>query len=114
MLLRRASGRPLHCRLTRFYSDKSFLEASPSAIVFVQDPDNPPVSRGEALRSLYGLTPSEAQLADLMLAGETVGTAAEKRRITNESARTQLKIILRKTGTNRQAELIRLMLNIPV
>jgi DNA-binding CsgD family transcriptional regulator len=113
MLLHRPLGRPLHCKLTPFYSDKPFWEASPSAIVFVHDPDRPPASRGEVLLSLYGLTPSEAQLADLLLAGETVATAAEKRRTTEESARTQLKTILRKTGTNRQTELIRLMLSIP-
>ena len=114
MLLHRPVGRPLHCKLTPFYSDKSFFEVSPSAILFVNDPASQPASRGEVLRLLYGLTPSEAQLADLLLAGETVATAAEKRHITEESARTQLKTILRQTGTNRQAELIRLMLNIPV
>jgi DNA-binding CsgD family transcriptional regulator len=113
MLLHRTVGRPLHCKLTPFYSDKAFLEASPSAMVFVHDPDCTPASRGEILRSLYGLTPSEAQLADLLLAGETVATAAEKRGITVESARTQLKTILRKTDTNRQSELIRLMLSMP-
>jgi DNA-binding CsgD family transcriptional regulator len=113
MLLHRTAGRPLHCKLTPFYSDKPFLETSPSAILFVQDPDRAPASRGDVLLSLYGLTPSEAQLADLLLAGETVTTAAEKRHTTEESARTQLKSIFRKTGTNRQTELIRLMLSIP-
>jgi DNA-binding CsgD family transcriptional regulator len=113
MLLHRRAGRPLHCKLTPFYSDRSFLETRPSAILFVSDPDRSPVSRGEALRSLYGLTPSEAELADLLLAGDTVATAAEKRQITEESARTQLKTILRKTDIHRQAELLRLMLNIP-
>jgi DNA-binding CsgD family transcriptional regulator len=113
MLVHRPEGRPLHCRLMPFYSEKSFLGASPSAIMFVHDPDRPAASRGEALRCLYGLTHSEAQLADLLLAGETVAGAAEKRRTTEESARTQLKTILRKTNTNRQTELIRLMLSIP-
>ena len=113
MLLHRSEGRPLHCKLMPFYSETSFLETSPSAIMFVHDPERPPASRGEALRSLYGLTHSEAQLADLLLAGETVAGAAEKRHTTEESARTQLKMILRKTATNRQTELIRLMLSIP-
>jgi DNA-binding CsgD family transcriptional regulator len=113
MLLHRSEGRPLHCKLMPFYSETSFLETSPSAIVFVHDPERPPASRGEALRSLYGLTHSEVQLADLLLAGETVAGAAEKRHTTEESARTQLKMILRKTATNRQTELIRLMLSIP-
>jgi DNA-binding CsgD family transcriptional regulator len=113
MFLHRPVGRPLHCKLTPFYSDNFFLGALPSAILFVHDPDRTPPSRGEVLRSLYGLTPSEVQLADLLMAGETVASAAEKRRTTEESGRTQLKSILRKTGTNRQSELIRLMLNMP-
>jgi DNA-binding CsgD family transcriptional regulator len=113
MLLHRNESRPLHCKVVPFYSEREFMESTPSAIVFVHDPERPPASRGEALRSLYGLTHSEAQLADLLLAGETVAAAAEKRHTTEESARTQLKSILRKTNTNRQTELIRLMLSIP-
>lgn len=114
LLLHRLEGRPLHCRLTPFYSDNSFLEASPCALLLVGDPDRRPSSRSDVLRALYRLTPSEGQLADLLLAGETVSTAAEKRRITEESARTQLKSILHKTDTNRQSDLIRLLLSIPV
>jgi DNA-binding CsgD family transcriptional regulator len=113
MLLHRHNRRPLHCKTTPFHSDKSLLETSPSAIVFICDPDCAPPSRGEVLRSLYGLTPSEAQLADLLLGGETIATAAAKRHMTQESTRTQLKVIFSKTGAKRQSELIRLMLNMP-
>jgi len=114
MLLQRPELRPLGCRIVPFRSDKSLLEVLCCAILFVGDPDQRPSSRSDALRLLYRLTPSEAQLADLLLAGETISNAAEKRQIKRESARTQLKTILHKTGTNRQSELIRLLLSIPV
>ena len=113
MLLHRSAGRALYLKAVPFHSESAFLDSAPSAIVFVQVPETAPASRGEVLRSLYGLSPAEAQLADLLLAGVTIASAAEKRRTTAESARTQLKSILRKTETNRQSELIRLLMHLP-
>jgi DNA-binding CsgD family transcriptional regulator len=114
MLLHRKVGRPLHCKVTPFCSDNNFFGTAPSAIVFIGNPEKAPVARSKALRSLYRLTPAESELADLLLAGETIASAAERRHISEASARTQLKSILHKTGTKRQSELIRLSLNIPV
>ena len=114
MLLRRSAGRPLHCKLTPFSSESAFFAASPSAILFIGDPEAAPISRSTVMRSLYRLTPAESQLADLLLTGDTVASAADRRGITEDSARTQLKSIFHKTDTKRQTDLIRLMLSVPV
>lgn len=62
-----------------------------------------------ALRQLYALTPSEARLAERLMAGDTPERAAEALGVTVATVRTYLASIFRKTETNRQAELVRLL-----
>ena len=83
------------------------------ALVFVTDPAQRPASRADVMQHLYDLTPAECRLADLLLQGMDVREAAERLRITIETARFHLKRVLRKTGARRQAELIRMMLLLP-
>jgi DNA-binding CsgD family transcriptional regulator len=71
------------------------------------------VSRESILCELYGLTPTEARLAALIVKGDELKTAAEAMRITRETARFHLKRVLAKTCTHSQAELIRLILLLP-
>lgn len=61
------------------------------------------------LQRLLGLTPAEAGLATALAAGTTLAAAAERRGIGLETARTQLKSVLGKTGCAGQAELARLL-----
>ena len=81
--------------------------------VFVSDPK---VSSGdpvEVLRTLYGLTPAESRLAIMLLSDRSLDEAAQGLGITVGTARTTLKRIFSKTGTNRQASLVRLLLTGP-
>jgi len=66
----------------------------------------------ERLCILFGLAPAECVLIALLAEGCSVRTAAERLAITHESARTYLKRALHKTGTRRQAELVRLVLSV--
>lgn len=84
------------------------------ALVLVSDPSSLPRPRASLMQQLYGLTPAESRLADLLLEGLEVREAAERLLITLETARFHLKRILAKTGTHRQTELMRLMLSLPV
>lgn len=70
-------------------------------------------SRTGVLRALFQLTPAEARLADLLGSGTSLPEAAEILRVSRETVRTQLKIIFQKTGTSRQAQLVRLILLLP-
>jgi DNA-binding CsgD family transcriptional regulator len=85
----------------------------PGALVFVIDPGIAPKPRAHFMRMLYGLTPTESRLADLVLQGFEVRDAACRLHIALGTARFHLKRILSKTGTRRQGELIRLMLSLP-
>jgi DNA-binding CsgD family transcriptional regulator len=66
------------------------------------------VSR-EALRDLFGLTATEADLAARFAGRESLaGIAADRGRSMN-TVRAQLKAIMAKTDTGRQAELMHLL-----
>lgn len=57
--------------------------------------------------SLFSLTPAEARLAGAIAAGETLADFAGRRGISVGTARIQLKQVLAKTASGRQAELVR-------
>ena len=83
------------------------------ALVFVTDTRKPARSRSFVMQQLYRLTPSEARVADRLLDGLDVHEAADRLGITSDTYRFHLKRIFAKTGTRRQAELMRLMLSLP-
>ena len=87
--------------------------SEPSALVLVSDPSSLPRSRTALMRQLYGLTPAESRVADLLLEGLEVREAAERLCITLETARFHVKRVLVKTGAHRQTELLRIMLSLP-
>lgn len=66
------------------------------------------------LQRLYGPTPSQSRLAGLLARGSSLKDAALRLGITEGSARQYLKIIFRKTGTNRQADLVRRLNAVPM
>jgi DNA-binding CsgD family transcriptional regulator len=78
----------------------------PAAYLFVRDPSqrqDAPIAR---LRSLYGLSGAESRLFRELLNGHQLDFAADRLGITKGTARTVLKTIFRKTGVNRQSDLI--------
>ncbi len=85
----------------------------PLAILYLRDPDRPHETRTQPLKCLYGLTPSQARLADRLATGLTLSEAAGQLGITTASARQYLKVIFQKTGTGSQAQLVRKVLMVP-
>ncbi|MHC2107113.1 helix-turn-helix transcriptional regulator [Methylobacterium sp. CM6246] len=80
----------------------------------VIDPAAAPLPDPGALQELFGFTPAEAALATDILAGHDLAASAARRRITLHTARAHLRRLFEKTGTNRQAELMRLLLLCPL
>ena len=83
----------------------------PVAIVMVRDPDVDRRRREVNLRHRFGLTAAESKMAAEILKGEGRAAAARRSGISNATAKTHLSSIFEKTGTHRQAELIRLLLD---
>ncbi|HUB63690.1 MAG TPA: helix-turn-helix transcriptional regulator [Methylocella sp.] len=84
---------------------------APVAIIMIRDPDVDRRRQEENLRRRFGLTAAEARLAAEVLKGDGRVAAARRHGITPATARTHLSSIFAKTGTHRQAELIRLLLD---
>lgn len=58
------------------------------------------------LRSVFGLTPAEAELASILAMGKPMREAAEMRGVSYETARFHAKAIYSKVGSNNQVELM--------
>ncbi|RJG07571.1 hypothetical protein D3870_17635 [Noviherbaspirillum cavernae] len=84
-----------------------------AALVFVFDPDYAPSLTPDRVRKLFGLTDAEARLAVGLCSGRTLDDIAHERTISPHTLKTQLKSIFAKTGTNRQTELVSLLLASP-
>lgn len=79
------------------------------AVVFIHDPDAHGVT-SMRLRELFGFTPSEAAVAEALAEGRTLDEIALALGIGLGTVRTHLKKTMLKTGTNKQGQLISLLL----
>ncbi len=80
------------------------------AMILLNDPERHPLPSAAVIGRLFELTEGEARLARSLAEGKRLEEAAGDAGITISSARTYLKRIFSKTGTGRQAELVRLIL----
>ena len=87
-----------------------FANREPRAIVFVVDPERSPISPERYLRRLYNLTRAEAAVAAEVLEADGLQAVAGRLGVSLETVRTHLAHVFAKTGTRRQAELVRLLL----
>jgi DNA-binding CsgD family transcriptional regulator len=69
----------------------------------------PEESDEQVLTRLFALSPAQARLTDLLMKGRTVKEIAPALGITEGTARQYLKRVFGKTGTNRQADLVRVV-----
>jgi DNA-binding CsgD family transcriptional regulator len=84
-----------------------------AAVLFVSDPEEQFETAHETLERLYGLTHAEARITVLLSQGKPLAEAAEILGIGTGTARAHLKHVFGKTGTRRQAELVRLVVTGP-
>ena len=79
-----------------------------TAAVFITGPHTRASFDVDALAHAYGLTPAEARVLEQLLAGVTLGEAAEALDISLTTVKTHLSRIFSKTGVSRQADLVAL------
>jgi DNA-binding CsgD family transcriptional regulator len=109
------SRSPLHVTVAPLRSDTRLPDVpwigfgSPVAIVTVTDPDLDR-RRQMNLRRRFDLTSTEAVLAAEILRGDGRKAAARRCGFSDATAKTHLANIFEKTGTHRQAELVRFLL----
>jgi len=84
---------------------------SAASAMFIQEIGALKPLPGEVLVKLYGLTAAETRLLGLLAQGRSLEATAAALGIAITTARTHLQRLFDKTGTSRQAELVRLVLS---
>ena len=80
------------------------------AVVFISDPERRPAMPGQVLSGLFGLTPTEAEVARALAQGRRTDEIATSLGIAPTTVAFHLRNLFDKTGTHRQADLIVLLL----
>jgi DNA-binding CsgD family transcriptional regulator/PAS domain-containing protein len=113
-LTRPSLKRALNVLVTPLFAQNAFpTRKGAVAAIFISDPDAREETDSELVRQLFDLTPAEAQVTALLITGEDLKHVAQILQVTMNTARTHLKRVFDKTGTKRQAELVRLLLQSP-
>ncbi|MEJ8836309.1 helix-turn-helix transcriptional regulator [Ramlibacter sp. AN1133] len=85
----------------------------PVVMLLFYHPASAPASDGNLLHAVFGLSPAEARIATLLAEGLSLKQIAEVQGTQHDTVRKQLRSIYEKTATNRQPELVRLLLHLP-
>lgn len=83
---------------------------APATLLFILDPETSVNNVEAELRQLYGLTSTEARLADLLMEGKALDECCTILNIRRSTARTHLQHLFEKVGVQRQSELVSLLL----
>jgi len=83
---------------------------SPATLLFILDPEFSVETVEAELRQLYGLTSTEASLANLLMEGKALDECCKILDIRRSTARTHLQHLFEKVGVQRQSELVSLLL----
>ena len=97
---------PLQVMVTPVAANAALGTHQPSALILVHGPQGAD-SGSHLLQQIFGLTPAEARLARLILEGRSPGDAAIQLQVSVSTIRTQLSAVLKKTGAQRQSDLVR-------
>jgi DNA-binding CsgD family transcriptional regulator len=88
--------------------------ASAAFLLVVTSLVAPKAPAADLLHGLFDLSPAEARVARGLIEGRTVEEIANANALARETIRSQLKSVLAKTGTRRQAELVGLLTGIQI
>lgn len=102
-----ANGRTFAVHLLPIGGEDHSELHSASVLILIVDPDLDPLPQEETMRQLYGLTKTEASVAVRVTRGEGLKAVAQSLCVSLSTVRIHLQQVFEKTGTHRQAELVR-------
>jgi DNA-binding CsgD family transcriptional regulator len=89
-----------------------FINGPAAAMVVIVDHERETHLPSACLRELFDLTTAEAEVALRVLRGHGLQNVADELRVTLSTVRVHLQRVFEKTGTHRQAELVRLLVEL--
>jgi len=108
-----SDGPGLSLAVSALSSESSWADMVPAAFILVTDPGDQPLPPNEMVRELFGLTPAEMRVAMRLTSGDSPEGAARALDVSITTVRWHLASLYRKTGTSRQAELVRRLMQVP-
>ncbi|RPI27017.1 MAG: hypothetical protein EHM61_09935 [Acidobacteria bacterium] len=112
-IARNSFEKPYIVRVFPLRSSVAILDAPTARVaLFVSDPGWQSVTDEDLLQQLYGLTAMESKVATLLGEGESLERICELFAITRNTAKSHVARIFQKTDTNRQSELVRLLVSL--
>lgn len=110
MAATRISGkRPYLLRISPLRaSNLATLLGAATAVITIVDPEAETGLDPDCLSVVFGLTPTETNIAGMLINGEDLTKIAERLSVTRNTVRTHLRSIFEKTGVKRQAQLVSL------
>jgi DNA-binding CsgD family transcriptional regulator len=85
--------------------------SQPVAVVFITDPAATQLPSAALIAQSFGLTPAESKVAALLARGIGIPEAAKNLGVSINTVRSHVAHVFEKTGTERQAELVALLLS---
>lgn len=82
-----------------------------SVAIFISQRKSLPLSLPEEFTELYGLTLKEIHVTQQLVRGLSINEISEESSVSTHTVRSQVKSVLKKTQTSRQAELVSLVYN---
>jgi DNA-binding CsgD family transcriptional regulator len=111
-LARRNDRRPLTLLLVPKDGRETGADA-PVAVLYIGDPERPVRFDHQRIARLYGLSRAESRVAALLASGYRLDQISDMLGVAYETVRKHLKQVFSKTGTYRQAELVRVLVTGP-
>ena len=112
-IARPSCRRPLSLVVSPTRNAASPFGRSHAVTIAFADPERAPEADTDLLARLHGFTPREAAVAALLLQGRSPSEAADELAMTENTVRTHIRHVFDKTGVERLADLVRLLMQGP-
>jgi len=112
IIVQRQDKLPVIVRIWRFDGAAQLPAQDVRALLTLNALGPKPGPPAATLAETFRLTPAEAKLASVIARGASPEIAARELKISQETARNQLKSVFAKTETHRQSELVALILQV--
>jgi DNA-binding CsgD family transcriptional regulator len=113
VVLHSVRGNALYMSVLPYHSSWSFLEDRPAALLFLTTPEEQGHGEHRLWKSMFGLSPAECRVAEMMMHGMEVTEISEAIRIKVDTVRYYQKCVYRKTAVKGQGQLMRLLTRLP-
>lgn len=113
LVVHSAQGTPLYVSALPYRSSWPMLDGAPAALVFVTSPEESVCGEHRLWQSMFGLSPAECRVAEMMKKGLDVTEISDAIRIKVDTVRYYQKCVYRKTGVRGQSQLLRLLTRLP-